>query len=140
MTLCDRLNIQKRNEVLIGWSDDGFHWNREFKQPFLPVSDDAKAWNAGNVQSTAGNPLIVGDSLYFYVSGRYNSKPVHDSNFTTGLAALRRMTALYPCKPEPKKGILLLTRLPLTAIGYDFFFCFHKISLNLCSRKTGTII
>ena len=87
---CDRLNIQKRNEVLIGWSDDGFHWNREFKQPFLPVSDDAKAWNAGNVQSTAGNPLIVGDSLYFYVSGRYNSKPVHDSNFATGLAALRR--------------------------------------------------
>ena len=25
-------------------------------------------------------------------------------------------------------------------IGYDFFFCFHKISLNLCSQKTGTII
>ena len=58
----------------------------------------------GNVQSTAGNPLIVGDSLYFYVSGRYNSKPVHDSNFAT---ALRHyvVTALYPCKPEPKKGI-----------------------------------
>lgn len=87
---CDRLNIQKRNEVLIGWSNDGFHWNREFKQPFLPVSDDFKAWNAGNVQSTAGNPLIVGDSLYFYISGRYNSKPVHDSNFATGLAILRR--------------------------------------------------
>ena len=32
----------------------------------------------------------MGDSLYFYVSGRYNSKPVHDSNFATGLAALRR--------------------------------------------------
>ena len=56
----------------------------------------------GNVQSTAGNPLIVGDSLYFYVSGRYNSKPVHDSNFTTGLAASYVVTALYPCKPEPK--------------------------------------
>lgn len=87
---CDSLMIQKRNEVLIGWSDDGFHWKREFKQPFLPVSPDFKSWNAGNVQSTAGNPLIVGDSLYFYVSGRYNSKPVHDSNFATGLAMLRR--------------------------------------------------
>lgn len=87
---CDSLMIQKRNEVLIGWSDDGFHWKREFKQPFLPVSSDFNAWNAGNVQSTAGNPLIVGDSLYFYVSGRYNSKPKHDSNFATGLALLRR--------------------------------------------------
>ena len=88
--ICDSLNIQKRNEVLIGWSKDGFHWNRENKTAFLPVSEDFHAWNAGNVQSTAGNPLIVGDSLYFYVSGRYNSKPKHDSNFATGLATLRR--------------------------------------------------
>ncbi len=87
---CDSLMIQKRNEVLIGWSQDGFHWNRENKKAFLPVSDDFHAWNAGNIQSTCGNPLIAGDSLYFYVSGRYNSKPVHDSNFATGLAMLRR--------------------------------------------------
>ena len=87
---CDSLMIQKRNEVLIGWSDDGFHWQRDFKIPFLGVNEDFNAWNAGNVQSTGGNPLIVGDSLYFYVSGRYNSKPKHDSNFATGLATLRR--------------------------------------------------
>lgn len=88
--VCDSLNIQKRNEVLIGWSKDGFHWNRENKKAYFPVSEDFHAWNAGNVQSTAGNPLIIGDSLYFYVSGRYNSKPKHDSNFSTGLAMLRR--------------------------------------------------
>lgn len=87
--VCDKLNIQKRNEVLIGWSEDGFAWHRD-RKPFLPVSEDDKAWNAGNVQSTNGNPLIVGDSLYFYVSGRFNSKPVHDSNFSTGLGMLRR--------------------------------------------------
>ncbi len=88
--VCDSLMIQKRNEVLIGWSRDGFLWDRESKEPFLPVSEDFHAWNAGNVQSTAGSPIIVGDSLYFYVSGRYNSKPAHDSNFATGLAMLRR--------------------------------------------------
>ena len=87
---CDSLSIQKRNEVLIGWANDGFHWDREFKRPFMGVSSDFKAWNAGNVQSVAGCPIIVGDSLYFYCSGRYNSKPVHDSNFATGLAILRR--------------------------------------------------
>lgn len=88
--VCDSLMIQKRNEVLIGWSNDGFNWIRKNKKPFLSVSNDVKAWNAGNVQSTAGNPIIVGDSLYFYFSGRYNSKPLHDSNFATGLAMLRR--------------------------------------------------
>ena len=87
---CDSLKMQKRNEVLIGFSRDGFHWNRCFKKPFLPVSENFSAWNAGNVQSVAGCPLVVGDSLYFYMSGRYNSKPIHDSNFATGLALLRR--------------------------------------------------
>ncbi len=99
---CDSLCIQKRNEVLIGWTDDGFHWNREYKRPFLPVSDRSDAWNAGNVQSVAGCPIIMGDSLYFYCSGRYNSKPVHKSNFATGLATLRRdgFVSLHADKQE----------------------------------------
>lgn len=49
----------------------------------------------GKIESTLQCSLrrisfIVGDSLYFYVSGRYNSKPKHDSNFATGVAVLRR--------------------------------------------------
>lgn len=116
---CDSLMIQKRNEVLIGWSRDGFHWNREVKQPFLPVSQDFHAWNAGNVQSTAGNPLIVGDSLYFYVSGRYNSKPEHDSNFSTGLALLRR-DGFVSVRSSKKEGGSLTTA-PLTCDGTHLF-------------------
>lgn len=87
---CDSLKIQKRNEVLIGWLNDDFTWNRTNKKPFFTVDENYNSWNSGNIQSTAGNPLIVGDSLYFYMSGRYNSKPKHDSNFSTGLATLRR--------------------------------------------------
>lgn len=87
--VCDELKIQKRNEVLVGWSRDGFEWNRDNKTAFLPVSDRRDEWNAANVQSTAGSPIIVGDSLYFYVSGRYDL-PKWDSNFSTGLATLRR--------------------------------------------------
>lgn len=56
----------------------------------MPVDENPEAWNAGNIQSVAGCPIIVGDSLYFYMSGRYNSRPVHPSNFATGLATLRR--------------------------------------------------
>ena len=85
----DSLDIQKRNEVLVGWSRDGFQWDRRNKTVFLPVSESREAWNAGNVQSAGGNPVIVGDSLYFYMSGRYNH-PKWQSNFSTGLATLRR--------------------------------------------------
>lgn len=110
--VCDSLQIQKRNEVLIGWSKDGFHWNRENKTPFLPVSEDSGAWNAGNVQSTAGNPLVVGDSLYFYVSGRYNPKPKGSSNFATGLAMLRR-DGFLSMQAGKKEGYLeIKTRIP----------------------------
>lgn len=87
---CVKLNVQKRNEILVGFSYDGFKWLRPDKRPFIPVNDDPTAWNAGNIQSTMGSPVIVGDSLYFYYSGRYNSRPQHPSNFSTGLAKLRR--------------------------------------------------
>lgn len=87
---CVKLNVQKRNEILLGYSYDGFNWLRPDKTPFIPVNEDKTAWNAGNIQSTMGSPIIVGDSLYFYYSGRYNSRPEHPSNFATGLAKLRR--------------------------------------------------
>lgn len=87
---CVRLNVQKRNEILLGYSYDGFRWLRPDKTPFIPVNEDSTAWNAGNIQSTMGSPLIVGDSLHFYYSGRYNSRPKHPSNFATGIAKLRR--------------------------------------------------
>ena len=84
---CAKLGIHKRNEVLAGFTRDGFHWDRTNRERFLPVSDDPQAWNAGNVQSVGGGCVIVGDQLYFYCSGR----TMHPSDIgTTGLATLRR--------------------------------------------------
>lgn len=103
---CVRLNVQKRNEILIGFSVDGFNWNRKNKQPFIPVAEDSTAWNAGNIQSSMGSPLIVGDYLYFYYSGRYNSRPVHPSNFATGLATLRR-DGFVSANADNKKGYIV---------------------------------
>lgn len=111
--ICDSLSIQKRNEVLIGWTRDGFNWNRENKTPFIPVNRDYNAWNAGNIQSTNGNPLIVGDSLYFYFSGRYNSKPKHKSNFATGVAKLRR-DGFVSMDAGKKEGTLITKPFTLT--------------------------
>ena len=83
----------KPNEVLVGFSRDGFHWHRPFREAFVPISDRPGNWNYGNVQSAGGCCLVVGDRLYFYVSGR-SGIPGSNSNqsgtCSTGLATLRR--------------------------------------------------
>ncbi len=84
----------KLNEISVGFSRDGFHWWRPDRRPFLPVSEKAGDWNWGNVQSAGGCCLVVGDRLFFYVSGRagksYPGSPSEDSGGSTGLATLRR--------------------------------------------------
>lgn len=81
----------KPNEVCIGFSRDGFHWGRPDRCPFVPVSENYGDWNWGNVQSAGGCCLVVGDKLYFYVSGRAGVKGSRASGVSsTGLAVLRR--------------------------------------------------
>lgn len=85
-----RLKIQKRNEILAGFSRDGFHWDRPDRRPFLSVNETEGAWNWGNIQSVGGGCLVVGDQLYFYYSGRRRNDPTWDSSCRTGVAMLRR--------------------------------------------------
>lgn len=86
----------KPNQVCVGFSRDGFYWDRPAetrRQPLLPVSETRGTWNWGNVQSAGGCCLVVGDKLYLYCSGRtFVDKPdgSHDEVATTGLAFLRR--------------------------------------------------
>lgn len=87
---CQIFGIHKRNEVLLGFSRDGFHFSRPAHQAFIPVNPMESAWNWGNVQSVGGAPLIVGDSLYFYVSGRRLNTYHWDGYSSCGLAKLRR--------------------------------------------------
>jgi hypothetical protein len=90
---CGELDLQKRNDVLLGFSRDGFHWDRPSRGRFFTSSWDVNNWRYGNVQSVAGGCLVVGDKLYFYFSGR--AKPSKeskdwDADAATGLATLRR--------------------------------------------------
>jgi hypothetical protein len=87
---CAQLKIQKRNELLVGFSRDGFHWHRPDRTRFLTVNPTEGAWNWGNVQSAGGCCLIVRDKLYFYVSGRALGDRFWDGNCHTGLATMRR--------------------------------------------------
>ena len=81
----------KPNEICLGYSRDGFHWRRPVHVPFIPVSERYGDWNWGNVQSAGGCCLVVGDKLYFYVSGRTGISGSSASGLcSTGLAILRR--------------------------------------------------
>ncbi|MCC6793506.1 MAG: hypothetical protein IT366_00190 [Candidatus Hydrogenedentes bacterium] len=81
----------KPNEICIGFSRDGYYWDRPSHAPFIPVSDKYGDWNWGNVQSTGGCCLVVGDKLYFYVSGRKGVQGSPSSGVcSTGLATIRR--------------------------------------------------
>jgi len=81
----------KPNELLLGFSRDGFHWDRPGRQPFVGVSERYGDWNWANIQSAGGGFLVVRDLLYFYVSGRGGVPGTSDSGVSsTGLAVLRR--------------------------------------------------
>ena len=86
--VCETDNVIKRNQIMVGYSRDGYSWYREDMNPFMSVDENRSAWNNGNLQSVVGSPIIVDDKLYFYLSGRR----LEDSNeiTTTGLATLRR--------------------------------------------------
>jgi len=82
---------EKPNDVCIGFSRDGFHWDRGARAPFIPVSERVGDWNWANVQSAGGCCLVVGDRLFFYVSGRAGVPGTADPGVcSTGLATLRR--------------------------------------------------
>ncbi|MHC5061345.1 MAG: hypothetical protein ACYTFK_09715 [Planctomycetota bacterium] len=119
--ICDELKLQKRNDILLGFSRDGFHWDRPSRERFISCTWDEKNWRYGNVQSVAGGPLVVGDKLYFYFSGR--AKPSDDAedwdaDAATGLAILRRDG--FASMDAGRKTETLTTR-PVTFKGKHLF-------------------
>jgi len=87
----------KCNELMVGYSRDGFHWHRPEHETFLGVSEQRGSWRWGNVQPVGSLGLVVGDHIYFYVSARQGDPELkkttewlHDANASTGLAVMRR--------------------------------------------------
>ena len=84
-------NREKPNDICLGFSRDGFHWARLSRAPFIGVSEREGDWNWANVQSAGGGCLVVGDELFFYVSGRQGVPGTSLPGVcSTGLATLRR--------------------------------------------------
>jgi hypothetical protein len=87
----ERDEREKPNDVCVGFSRDGFHWDRADRRAFLEVSEHVGAWNWANVQSAGGCCLVVGDRLHFYISGRRGVPGTNAPGVcSTGLATMRR--------------------------------------------------
>ena len=95
----------KPNSVWLGFSRDGYHWDRPDRRPLLDVSERQGDWNWGNVQSTAGGFLVVGRNLWFYFSGRAGAGEKRDAGGATGLAFLRR-DGFASMDAGPEGGVL----------------------------------
>jgi len=110
----------KPNEVLLGYSRDGFHWTRPVRTAFAPVSERHGDWNWANVQSAGGGCLVVGDELWFYVSGRAGVPGSSGSGVcATGLAKLRRDGFCSMEAPRGTEGYV--TTRPVSFSGKHLF-------------------
>jgi hypothetical protein len=130
--VCREEGIQKRNVVSLGYSRDGFHFKRPTHQPFMNVNETEGAWNWGNMQSINGVPLVVGDSLYFYCSGRRLNNIMWDSYTSTGMATLRRdgFVSLH----GDKKGGYIVTE----PISFDGKYLF--VNVDIKNKKSQLLV
>ena len=86
--------VPKTNDLTVGFSRDGIHWNRPDHNPFLACSRVPGTWNRGYLHSAGGICLIVGDELHFYFGAFSGVSPKLGGDIyagaSTGLAILRR--------------------------------------------------
>ena len=92
--ICDAGNFPKITELLVGYSRDGFHFDRRDRTPLVAGTHQAGDWNRDYIHSCGGCCLIVGDQLYLYFGAFSGVSPKLGANMyaggSTGLATLRR--------------------------------------------------
>jgi hypothetical protein len=81
-TTTDRCDIQ------LAISRDAKHWERLVRRPFLPNGQNKGDFDYGNIDN-AGDPIRVGDELWFYYSGRSTLHNELPNDGSMGLAKLR---------------------------------------------------
>ena len=85
-----RRSTRKGNDLALGFSRDGFHWDRPERRAFIPTSPRRGDWNFDYLHPAGGCCLIVGDRLHFYFGGRSDAYTNPNAFRSVGLATLRR--------------------------------------------------
>lgn len=82
----------KINEITASFSRDGFYWTHSYVKTMGPCSAVPQAWNYGNMQPVGGPPVIRGENMIVYASGRTGINGGGDAHGNCGMGAfiLRR--------------------------------------------------
>ncbi len=92
--ICALGSFPKITEIKLGFSRDGFHWDRPDRRAFISPTRRYGDWDRGYVHTTTGVCLVVGDKLYFPYTAYSGVAPDgHHGMYTgasVGLAILRR--------------------------------------------------
>ncbi|MFA7370010.1 MAG: hypothetical protein WC334_10230, partial [Kiritimatiellales bacterium] len=91
---CDKGKHPKLTELKLGFSRDGFHWQRPDRRAFIGATRREGDWDRAYLHSTAGVCLVMDDKLWFPYAGFSGIAPdgTHGSYFgaSIGFATLRR--------------------------------------------------
>lgn len=120
--ICEAGGFPKITELLVGYSRDGFHFDRRDRTPIVAGTHQPGDWNRDYVHSCGGCCLIVGDQLYIYFGAFSGISPKLGAHMyaggSTGLATLRRDG--FVSHAAGADGGLLTTR-PLRFSGSHLF-------------------
>ncbi len=120
--ICDKGKYPKITELKLGFSRDGFHWDRPDRRAFIPAARREGAWDRAYVHSTAGVCLIDGDRLLFPYCAFSGLTPDGRRGMylgaSVGLATLRRDG--FASLDADGTGGSLTTR-PVTFTGKQLF-------------------
>ena len=120
--VCEERRTPKITELKLGFSRDGFHWDRPDRAPFIGATRRAGDWNRAYLHSTTGVCFVVGDWLLFPYTGTSGSSPSGFkgmySGMSIGLAVLRR-DGFASMESGPGEGSL--TTRPLLFTGERLF-------------------
>ncbi|MBM3888295.1 MAG: hypothetical protein FJ388_04120, partial [Verrucomicrobia bacterium] len=123
--ICDEGKFPKLSDLCIGFSRDGFHWDRPDRRPFIAASRTEGTWDRSYVHTTAGVCLVMDDKLWFPYTAFSGIAPSGKRGMYTGgsigLATLRRDG--FASMNAGKKPATLTTR-PIKFSGEHLFVNF----------------
>lgn len=92
--VCEEGKFPKLTDLCLGFSRDGFHWDRPDRRPFIAASRKEGTWDRGYLHGTAGVCLVMDDQLWFPYTGFSGTAPDGRQGMYTGgsigMATLRR--------------------------------------------------
>jgi predicted neuraminidase len=92
--ICAAGKFPKLVDLELGFSRDGFHWDRPDRRPFIAGSRTEGAWDRGYLHGAAGVFVVLDDRLVFPYMGTSGIAPDGQRGMYTGgsigLATLRR--------------------------------------------------